>query len=59
MANEFKIQAKDRKAGMDMTEVTNALAQARTAGFNHLGRTEVGFKGQIQSMTFHDKETER
>lgn len=57
--NELVIQARDRKAGMDMEEVTNALASARTHGYTFMGRTEVGFNGQIQSMTFRDKGTKK
>lgn len=54
--SEYKVQAQDRKLGMSLPEVVNAIENAKTTGFLYLGRTEVGFKGQIQSMTFHDKE---
>lgn len=54
--NELKIQAESRKDGMSLDELIEAIKRAKVAGFTATGRTEVGFRGQIQSMTFRTGE---
>lgn len=46
------ITAVDKKAGMGMQELHGAFVRADRAGFTTLGRTRVGFRGQIQSIEF-------
>lgn len=50
--SELHVQAADRKAGMTQEEILRAVSDAAHAGFTEMGRTEVGFGGQIQSMKF-------
>lgn len=47
------IAARDKRAGMGMEELNAAIVRADRAGFIVLGRTRVGFKGQILSIQFH------
>lgn len=49
---KLTITAVDKKAGMGMAELNGALVRADRAGFVGLGRTRVGFKGQILSIEF-------
>lgn len=48
---ELRIKS-EHASGMQSDEVSTVLAQARTAGFDVLKRTRVGFKGQILEMAF-------
>ena len=51
-SSEMRIHAMNRKRGMDREELLRAVAQAGEADFTEIGRVEVGFKGQIQSIRF-------
>ena len=46
--DEMVVYAADKSEGMTMDEVTTAMTQASNAGFTTMGRTRVGFRGQIQ-----------
>lgn len=49
-AGELKIAAKLK--AMDAEEIIETIERARTAGFSRLKRVTVGWKGEVQSMTF-------
>lgn len=51
-SSEIHVHANDRKKGMDQEEMLRAISDAAHAGFTEMGRVEVGFKGQVQSMKF-------
>lgn len=57
--SHLKIEAYDKNAGMNLDELSTVLAQARTMGYIRMGRTQVGFKGQIQTMTFLKEDHEK
>lgn len=54
--SKLTIQAKDKKAGMSLDEVIDVVIAAKLQGMTIVGRTRVGFKGQILEMTFHKPE---
>jgi hypothetical protein len=49
------IKAKNSRQGMDMSEIIATLMSAKRSGCNQLGRTRVGFRGQIVEMNFREK----
>lgn len=54
--SKLTIQAKDKKAGMSLDEIIDVVIAAKLQGMAIVGRTRVGFKGQILEMTFHKPE---
>lgn len=48
------IKAMDQKAGMGMEELQAAMVRADRAGFVMLGRTRIGWRGQILSIEFRE-----
>lgn len=56
MQSSLTVKANDPRKGMAMDEISTVLAQARTQGFTEMGRTRVGFRGQIIEMKFFKPE---
>lgn len=52
----LKIKAIDGKRGMDVDEAYAAIRLAMDQGFTRMGRTRVGFRGQIIEMNFEKPE---
>lgn len=55
--SEIHVHADNRKVGMNQEEILRAISDAAKAGFTEMGRVEVGFKGQVQSMRFKRPKT--
>lgn len=49
------VDATDKKAGMTFEELEANMARAKQWGYTGPVRVRVGFKNQIQSVTFHHK----
>ena len=50
------IEASDKRSGMSMDELEQAVHQARNLGYHKLGKALLGFKSQLQSITFEKEE---
>jgi len=52
------IEASDKRQGMTLDELEQAVHQARNAGTHRLAKAVVGFKGQVQSLAFEEEKSE-
>jgi len=61
MSREYRYTARDKKAGMTFPELEDAVkevSQYDEQGYRYRLKATVGFKGQLQSVTFVEVENE-
>lgn len=51
MANEYKINARNKKEGMSLAELMWGIAEIPTIDKQYTLKANIGFKGQLQSLT--------
>lgn len=49
---KVNVKAKNPRKGMTFDELESAIVHAKGSGFTILGRTRLGWKGQIIEMNF-------
>jgi myo-inositol-hexaphosphate 3-phosphohydrolase len=56
-AARVTVDAADKKAGMTFEELEANMARAKQWGYTGAVKMRLGFKGQVQSVTFHHGRT--